>query len=67
MKEESSPYLNIRILYKVKSLIYRLVVIALVGEIRCAIGARMGINKVQVKTQTRQKEHMVAGLEGDKR
>ena len=33
------------------------VVIALVGEIGSAIGARMGINKVQVKNITRQTIH----------
>ena len=35
-----------RISYKGKSLIYGVTVIALVGEIGSAIGARMGINKV---------------------
>jgi len=30
-----------------------LVVIALVGEIRSAIGARVGVNKVQVKNTAR--------------
>ena len=42
--------MNMRISYKIKSLIYESAVIALVGENRGAIGARLGINKVQVET-----------------
>ena len=42
--------MNIRISYKVKGLIYESAVIALIREIGSPIGARMGINKVQVKT-----------------
>jgi len=38
--------LNIRVSYKNKSLIYKSTGIALVGENRGAIGARLGINKV---------------------
>ena len=45
--------MNLRISYKVKSLIYRSAVIALVREIGSAIDVRTGINKVQVKTQSR--------------
>ena len=45
--------MNIRISYKNKSLIYKSAVIALVGENRGVIGVRMGINKVQVETQSR--------------
>ena len=68
MKEES--------IFKHKDIIQRvlyigLAVIALVREIRSAIGARMGINKVQVKHSQGKiymnREHMVAGSEGNKR
>jgi len=45
-----SQYSNIRILYKNNILIYELAVIALVRENGSAIGARLGINKVQVET-----------------
>jgi len=38
--------LNIKISYKIKSLIYESVVIALVGENGGVIGVRVGINKV---------------------
>jgi len=39
--------------YKVKSLIYGSAVIELVGENGSSIGVRIGINKVQVRTQLR--------------
>jgi len=42
-----------RISYKSNSLISWVMYIALVGEIGSAIGARSGINKMQVKTQLR--------------
>ena len=50
MKEESKSIFEHKDIIQVKSLIYESVVIALVREIRSAIGARTGINKVQVKT-----------------
>ena len=49
--------MNIKISYKIESLIYESAVIALVREIGGAIGVRMGINKVQVETQSRQNIH----------
>ena len=46
MKEKSRLIFK----YRIMSLIYELAVIALVRENGSAIGARLGINKVQVKT-----------------
>ena len=45
--------MNIRISYKVRSLIYRVAVIALIGDIGSAIGVRAGVNKVQVRNTAR--------------
>ena len=45
--------MNIKISYKIESLIYESAVIALVGENGGAICVRTGINKVQVETQSR--------------
>ena len=42
--------MNIKISYKIKSLIYESAVIALVRENGGAIGARLGINQMQVET-----------------
>jgi len=50
MTEESELIFEHKISYKIKSLIYKSVVIALVGENGGAIGAWLGINKVQVET-----------------
>ena len=63
--------MNIRISYKSKSLIYGVMGIALVRENGSAIDARLGINKVQVENNQGKiymnSEHMVAGLEVNKR
>ena len=60
-----------RISYKNKSLIYESVGIALVRENEGAIDVRLGINKVQVEHNQGEiymnSEHMVAGLEVNKR
>jgi len=49
-----SRYSNINISYKTKSLIYKSMGIALVGENGGAMGATSGINKMRVETQSRQ-------------
>jgi len=43
-----------KISYKTRSLIYKSMGIALFGENGGAMGARSGINKMQVETQSRQ-------------
>ena len=52
-----SRYLNIKISYRTKSLIYKSMGIALVRENGGAMGARSGINKMRVETQSRQNIH----------
>ena len=49
-----SRYSNINISYKTKSLIYKSMGIALVGENGGAMGATSGINKMRGETQSRQ-------------
>jgi len=57
-----------KISYKRVCLIYKSAGIALVRENGGAMGVRLGINKMRVETQLRQNsEHMVAGLEENKR
>ena len=46
-----SQYLNMKISYKTRSLIYESTGIALVGENGGAMGVRSGINKMQAETQ----------------